>query len=98
VTLEAWFQKFPWESSTQQKGLSALYQWVQKLPPELRTDDTRNACVAAWFIQKDHESNEWWAKTVGDQVSGLQDQIRFLQEEIREMKLELANLKKDPHT
>jgi hypothetical protein len=98
VTLEAWFQKFPWESDVQKKGLSALNQWVQKLPPELRTDDTRNACVAAWFIQKDHESNEWWAKTVGDQVSGLQDQIRLLQQQVHELKSELAEMKKATQT
>lgn len=96
-TVEEWCEKFPWESEVQKKGVLALYQWFKKLPAELRTDDTRNACVAAWFIQKDHESNEWWGKVLGDQVRGLQDQIRLLQTRIHELKSELAEFKKTPH-
>jgi hypothetical protein len=98
LTFEQWVDRFPWQSEVQKKGFLAMYQWFLSLPKELRTDDTRYACVASWFAQKDHESNEWWVKTVGDQVSGLQDQIRLLQQQMLELKSELAEMKKAPQT
>lgn len=91
MTKQDWLDQFPWESEDQKKGFLALVQWVDKIPVELRTDDTRNAVVAAWFIQKDHESQVWWSEAVGNQVSALQDQIKLLQNEVLELKARLRN-------
>lgn len=70
---------FNWESEDQKKGYLALVQYLRGfgIEPKLPID-----YVAAWFIQKDHESNEYWRDMVGQQVSSLQNEIRLLQQEI----------------
>lgn len=75
-----------------------MYQWFLTLPKDLRNDETRYACVASWLIQKSHESHEWWAETVGTQVTRLEDQIMILRREIDDLKTDLAEMKKPVNT
>lgn len=97
MTFEQWVDAFPWASEVQKKGFLAMYQWLLTLPKELRADDTRYACVASFLIQKSHESHEWWAETVGTQVTRLEDQIVILRREIDDLKTALAETKKATH-
>ena len=67
-----------WESEAQEKGMKALQKYLHDSG---RLTDMNSIWQSiAWLIQRDHESNEWWLKTVGDQISRLEDQIRKLQE------------------
>ncbi len=72
-------EEFPWDSDVQKEGYLAFIQYERKFGyrPKLPIDH-----VVAFFIQKDHESNEYWRDMVGDQFSGVTDQVRVLQEKI----------------
>lgn len=50
-------EQFKWESPEQEKGYKNLVQWLRKNgQPELSKE---GSMIAAYFIQKDHESHEW---------------------------------------
>jgi hypothetical protein len=83
--LNEWIKDFPWASETQKQGFLHYIEWTRKLKPETR-EDYEGLCLAAFFIQKDHESNVWWTGVVGEQVKFLQDEIRRLQDEIKEIR------------
>jgi hypothetical protein len=86
--MKEWVKTFPWESTEQRQGFDALQKWVGELPANIVHGFgfySTMACVAAWFIQKDHESNEWWSNTVAEQVGQLENQVRLLQDRITEL-------------
>lgn len=81
-----WLSMFKWESEAQEQGFGAFIQWFRALPVDTAHGQGSEHfifCVIAWFIQKDHESNEWWREAVADQVRGLEDQIVLLQERLK---------------
>lgn len=89
ANLELWVHHFPWESEEQKKGVLNFIQWYEKLPPMSNRIDGLYGelrCLAAYFIQKDHESHVWWQETVGTQIASLQNEIKRLQNEIESLK------------
>ena len=74
-------EEFPWQSEEQKEGYLALVQYERGFgfAPKLPLDT-----LAAFLIQKAHESNEYWREFLGTQVGGLEDQIRQLQEGLAE--------------
>ncbi len=72
-----WLHKFKWESDGQEKGYKSLLYWLNKnsLPGEVRPIDL-------FFIQKDHESHQYWIELVGRQVRILEGQILNLQNQL----------------
>jgi hypothetical protein len=88
MTTETEFlNKFKWESVDQRKGVLNFLQWFHNLPPELQGDvaplSPQAVAIAAYFIQKDHESNLWWNDTVSGQVRLLQDQIKIIYDRLQ---------------
>lgn len=79
---------FPWESSQQKEGFLNLVQYYRSFgkEPELPIN-----LLATYFIQKDHESNEYWSELVSAQVSSLQSEIKFLQDKLMSA-LEIVDL------
>lgn len=76
----------PWESEAQRKGFYSLVQYLKRNGFAL---DSQLAAVAAYFIQKDHESSEWWSNTVGDQISRLQKDFLLFKEQVEKTRQEL---------
>lgn len=76
---EAAVDSFPWESQEQREGFLNFVQYKMKfgIKPEPPVD-----ILAAYFIQKDHESNEYWREMVGGQVTALQAEIMNLKSEL----------------
>lgn len=86
---------FKWESDDQKKGFWALIQYLRPIVPEgdflaLVT------MVSCFFIQKDHESNVWWAETMGAQISSLEKQISLLQTENASMQKQIQEIRLSP--
>ena len=70
--------EYKFESEAQEKSFKSLIQFLKKESgkqdlPEIHPKWL--GLVAAYFIQKEHESNEWWANTIGDQISKVHDQL-----------------------
>jgi hypothetical protein len=82
-SFQEWSEAFKWESEDQKKGFFAFWKWWREQPTVLHLAfDAESCAIVAYFIQKDHESNQWWAETVGELVSRLEQQIGKLQERI----------------
>lgn len=83
----SWVEAFEWESEEQRRGYLALVTWARDrgLSVEVTPSDL-------FFIQKDHESNEWWSTTVGNQINGLLSQIHFANRQIRALRDRLEQL------
>ncbi len=80
---------YPWESEDQKKAFFNLVSYLRKHYPNYPDIEMGElpglvACVSAYFIQKDIESNAHWVKLVGDQISSLIKEIQALQLQIRE--------------
>lgn len=79
VLINRLYETFPFESPAQKRGLGAYIQWLRG-----RGDLNQIGFGMAlpffilWSIQKDHESNDWWATAVGDQITMLQNSIQEL--------------------
>ena len=69
---------FPWETEEQKEGYLNFVQYQRQfgIEPTLPIDP-----VVTYFIQKDHESNDYWRDLVASQVADLQSQLRKLQDE-----------------
>jgi len=72
---------FKWESDEQRKGYLALvkYRMDQGDGIDHRVDRT-----AAFFIQKDHESNEWWLGLMADHMGRLEQRIAELEQRLEQ--------------
>lgn len=87
-----WAKKFKWETPAQEQGFKGFQRWWMNLSLTLRDNSTAKLfAVVAFFIQKNHESHEWWAETVGDQISRVEDQVHLLQKRVRELEDRLGN-------
>ena len=73
---------FPWDSKTQEKGYFALVHYLRRLgrPVPEEVD-----AVAAFFIEKEHQANEWWRDLLGDQLAMRDREIQRLQGELERM-------------
>lgn len=82
---------FKWESEEQRKGFFNLIQFLKEKHPQ--NVHQLIASVAAYFIQKDHESHEYWVELVGNQIGQVNKQLRLLQEDVNYLtkKLEEVN-------
>lgn len=79
MTLSQFVRGFKWDSENQKKSFGSLVKYLdEKIAGGYDTMDVLLAAVA-YLIQKDHESNEWWLKLMGDQIKSLEDQIKELQ-------------------
>lgn len=76
-------ENFPWVSDAQKKGYLALMQDMRNhgLTTSVYVDIT-----AAFFIQKNHEANEWFVQIMGDQIKQLQNEIYDLREDLKPRK------------
>lgn len=100
LSLEEWIEHFEWESETQHKGFLALVQFLgrrsqtlplSEMPPYTRLEDALMA-TSAFFIQKDHEANEWFGERIGDADKRYIDLIADLTEQVRGLRLEVEQL------
>jgi len=76
------------ESEEQRKGYLSFLQWCKekKLPNDVTPIDL-------WFIQKDHESAEWFINMVGNMISNLSHQLGEQQCLLRKLQAEVETLK-----
>jgi len=81
INNESWLNSYPWESVEQKKGFLSLLKHLSDLRPNVRKNMIGAIC--AYFIQKDHESSEWFVEILGDRVRRLEDEIVLLREELR---------------
>jgi len=78
--LPAWVENFRWESEEQRRGVLSYLQWARS--------HRLDACISPsvlFFIQKDHESNEYWREAISLQILTLQREIRRLHEIVAEL-------------
>jgi hypothetical protein len=75
---------FNFESEAQKKGFLSLVQYLNDTAPQA-TDGEAILMVISYFIQKEHEAQEWWSKTIGDQVTSLENQIALQNRKITEL-------------
>ena len=71
---------YDWQSKEQREGYLALVVYMNRHGHKPKGIHP----AYAFFIQKDHDSNEYWRELVGTQVKDLQDQIAALQKTIGE--------------
>jgi hypothetical protein len=94
---EEWVEGFPWESEDQKKGFLALYQHLRgyewTAEDEISKLEEALSVVSAWFIQRDHESNEWWNERVGDLSGRVDQELMRLTRENEQMKSDIEELK-----
>lgn len=90
--MKQWTDEFEWESEAQEKGVLTLVQYLKKFGRTALSAPSLLDLVAAWFIQKDHESNEWWSDTIGNQVNSLRSDLKIAHDEIRELKAVVRKL------
>lgn len=64
--------EFPWESEVQKKGYLSLVLYMRK--NGYRIPD-RVDPVAAFLIQKSHESHEWHINLLSQQIEALRQEI-----------------------
>ena len=83
-------ESFPWESDEQREGYLNFVQYQRQfgMEPALPIDP-----VVTYFIQKDHESNDYWRELVSSQVTDLQSQLRSLQQETSGLVLQTQHLR-----
>jgi len=98
--LDEFVEKYPWESDAQKKGFGALLKDLrEKTFPEARdlspADRLEHALslVACFFIQKDHDSNEWYNERFGNLDSRIREDLVRLQEENRALRGDIEELK-----
>jgi hypothetical protein len=88
VMLTEAIEGFPWDSEVQKEGFLNLVQYWRKfgrdVPLPIQNIDT---LTALFFIQKDHEANEYWSDLLDTQLIQLQDQVKLQQDEIRELRI-----------
>lgn len=83
-------KNYPWESEVQKEGYLNFVQFEKKFgkAPSLPIDN-----IVAYFIQKDHESNEYWRELVANQVEMLQEEIMRLRDEVKNLSQSLKEKK-----
>ena len=82
---EHFTENFKWENEDQKKGFLNLIQYLIKKTPD-GFEGFSPEITAAYFIQKDKESHEWWADTVAGQFEMLRKEIMSLQLQIQEIR------------
>ena len=71
--LQQFIDAFEWESEAQRKGFLSLIQFMRKHGAVMEARTLH--IIACYFIQKDHESHEWWIGVIGDQIKSLEDRL-----------------------
>jgi len=76
----AWhtLEGFPWEGKDQKEGYLALIHYLRTMGYNQSVVDPS----IAFLIQKNHESQVWWAEVLGNQIKTLQQEIKILQSKI----------------
>lgn len=114
ISLAEFEELYPWESETQKKGFQALckdivdsgraFSGEVNMEPHHRLELTLQK-VCAWFIQKDHESNQWYNERIGDldkkyldELVRLTNENRALRGDVDEIKQQLAKANWRPGT
>jgi hypothetical protein len=82
--MEFFAQAHNFESEAKRKGFLSLVQHLRNKAP-LCTDGEAILLIIGYFIQKEHEAQEWWSKTFGEQVSSLENQIALQNKKITEL-------------
>jgi hypothetical protein len=87
-------EAFKWESDAQREGFLALVKFWHDhgLQPVLPLTSMDNL-TALFFIQKDHDSNEYWRELWADQVSKLQDEIKIQMDEVSQLKTQVEHMR-----
>lgn len=81
---------FPWESTDQKKGFMNLFQFLRKHGVDPRYKDVPGRLLAAYLIQRDLESNEWWLGLVSDHFDRLNERIVELNGKLVDLERRLA--------
>lgn len=79
--IQNWLRWFTWDSKDQEQGYGAFVKWAS----EHNVDDEVRP-IDLFFIQKDHESQQWFVEVMGNQVRQLQDEISRLDHELAQLK------------
>lgn len=92
--MKEWVDRYPWKSVVQKEGFLALLKDLRDSKPARELHFTEEQMeVFAWFIQKDHESNQWWDERVCALAKRFEDDLVRIQIENRELRGELQRLK-----
>jgi len=88
VSLDEFIENFEWDSEAQRKGfLSFIMDFRNKMMNDIADISPNDLLertlmfMACWFIQKDHDSNEWYNERFGDLDKKLTDEIIHLRSE-----------------
>lgn len=87
-----------WETKEQEKGYHALKFWLHRQkdrPNPVLSEDIKVRKIDLFFIQKFHDSAEWFAGLLGGQVRKLQDEIFDLKSRVAELEKICNNNKHD---
>lgn len=81
------FKPTKFDSKDQERGYLAFLHWAKErgYPNDVRPIDL-------FFIQKDHESNEYWREVVSQNVRQLQDEIVKLRSTVEGLQQQLASM------
>lgn len=71
--------RFRWDSEDQRKGYLSLVQYLRN-HGVARSDNVD--AVAAFFIQKDHESAKWFVGLLAEESARLRQEIQALRSEL----------------
>lgn len=83
-------ETFEWESEAQRKGFLSLLLYLKRIDP-LAFAESKLRVVVCWFIQKDHEANEWYNARIGDLDSKITGELKRLTEENRELRFDVED-------
>lgn len=90
---ESLFQEdFKWESETQRKGYLALLQYLRKFGIEATGPVDAKA---AFFIQKDHESNLWWIDLIAQKHQEVLNMLGELNFKVSQLESTVEQLRLD---
>lgn len=95
MALLDWIESHKWRSVEQKEGFLAMVKDLRDGKPGRQIDLPYDHMeVFAWFIQKDHESNQWWSDRFEDFAKKVDDQFVNMILENRELRRELDELKR----
>lgn len=73
---------FPWESEDQKKGFLSLVQFVRQHIDRPLPLQIPGYILATYFIQKDHESTEWFLEYIARVTEPLEKRILLLEQQL----------------
>ncbi len=97
--LVKWCKAFPWDSEEQREGFLNLVQYLRRIDPQHRVGEALTispSALAAYFIQKNHESADWFLEHLCKVTRALEDRIVALEQANSIMRIKLARARRRP--